>query len=442
MAKYRSYKFFELSTVALVICGGLVVGGAAAAQTSPPPGDQATTEAPAEPKEPPPAPVAPAVPPPASPSGPPAGPVESLIPDGEGPKGPIAPAFAPAIPSVDFGARMRGGLRAQNSTSPDKLNDVSQQWDTDVYMSGQIHRYLKWLAALTMSFPGTAGGANSVTVSPLDIFAHLALAPEFNIMMGRMIVVADRFAPGGPWGVDEYVFAGFFPLVGAPALPKSGPIGRDVGTTVWGAPFGGHLKYYLGVFQLQDPALHPLYSGRVQFNLIGPEPGYNHPTTYYGAKDVVSIGVGGQYQEDGSTATDSTTTPPTVLRDDFKMVTGDVTFEKNIAGVGTVSAVGAASKFWGQYQAWKQFYLVSLGYMLPYNVGIGKPRLTVRYQGGKSPAAGAKSSYVIDAQLSYSIHARVLRLMAGFRHGDTWLATGGTMRSSNMLYFGVQLWDP
>ena len=78
--------------------------------------------------------------------------------------------------------------------------------------------------------------------------------------------------------------------------------------------------------------------------------------------------------------------------------------------------------------------------MLPQNIGFGKPRLTVRYQGGKNPAADAKTSYVIDAQLGYSVHARFTHLMAGYRRGDTW--TTGGMRASNMLYFGIQLWDP
>jgi hypothetical protein len=32
--------------------------------------------------------------------------------------------------------------------------------------------------------------------------------------------------------------------------------------------------------------------------------------------------------------------------------------------------------------------------------------------------------------------------MAGYRRGDTWLAATGAMRASNMLYFGIQLWDP
>jgi hypothetical protein len=262
------------------------------------------------------------------------------------------------------------------------------------------------------------------------------------LMMGRMLVMADRFAPGGPWGMDEYVFAGFFPLIGAPALPKGGPSGRDVGATAWGAPFGGHAKYYLGVFNLSDPASTPLYSGRVQVSLLGAEPGFNQRSTYYGTKELISVGVGGQYQKNGSTRTDSTTTPPTVLTDDYKYVTGDLTVEKNLTGVGTLSGIGAFSKYWGQYQPWKQSYLVSLGYMLPQTIGIGKPRVTVRYQGGKSPASGAKTSSVIDVQLSYNIHAWFARLMLGYRRGDTWLAATGASQASNMAYFALQLWDP
>ena len=49
-----------------------------------------------------------------------------------------------------------------------------------------------------------------------------------------------------------------------PPSRRPGPPGRDVGVAAWGAPFGGHMKYYLGAYQLQDPALSPLFSGRVQ----------------------------------------------------------------------------------------------------------------------------------------------------------------------------------
>jgi hypothetical protein len=128
--------------------------------------------------------------------------------------------------------------------------------------------------------------------------------------------------------------------------------------------------------------------------------------------------------------------------DDFKFLTGDLTFEKTFLGVGTVSAIGAYSKFWGDYQPWKHAYLAEVGYMLPQTVGIGKPRLSVRYQGGKSPAASAKTTHLIDAQLSYNIHGSNARLMLGYRRGDTWLAASGNSQASNMLYFGLQLWDP
>jgi len=334
---------------------------------------------------------------------------------------------------------MRGGMKMQNTSSPNKMNDIGEQMDADLLFSGQVHRYFKWVASVTMSYTGAPGASNAIYMQPLDAYGQFALLPEFNIMMGRMLVIADRFAPGGPWGQDYLIYPGFFPLVAAPALPKSGPTGRDLGTTVWGALFGGHAKYYLGIFNLNDPASRPTYSGRMQVSLLGVEPNFNQKTTYYGTKDLIAFGVGGQYQKEGSVQQPAATPPVT---DDFKLVTGDLTVEKNISSVGTVSAIGAFSKFWGQYQPWKQSYLGEVGYMLPQTIGIGKPRVAVRYQGGKSPAADAKTTYVIDAQISYNVHAWFTRVMLGYRHGDTWLAATGASQASNMLYFAFQLWDP
>ena len=443
MASNRKHTTFTTSTAAIAFGCALAASSAATAQAPTPPAEQPTAETPAAETPAAEAPAAVPAPGPAAlaPTPPPPEPPQSLIADGQVPKGPIAPASAPAIPNIDYGARMRVGMKVQNPNTPDKLNDIGEQLDTDLLFSGQIHRYFKWTASLTLSYGGTAGASNNVNVQPLDVFAHIPVLPELNLMLGRMLVIADRFAPGGPWGMDEYFFAGFFPS-GAPAVGKAGPGGRDVGATVWGAPFGGHAKYYLGVFNLADPASHPLYSGRVQVSLLGAEPAFNQRTTYYGTKDLISVGVGGQYQQDGSTRTDSSTTPPTVLTDTFKYVTADLTVEKTIEGAGTVSAVGAFNKFWGDYQPWKQSYLASFGYMLPQVVGIGKPRVTLRYQAGKSPAPGAKTSYVADAQLSYPVHAWFVRPMVGYRHGDMWSAASGSSQASNMVYFALQLWDP
>jgi hypothetical protein len=129
-----------------------------------------------------------------------------------------------------------------------------------------------------------------------------------------------------------------------------------------------------------------------------------------------------------------------VVTDGYKYLTLDATIEKNITDVGTVSGIAAYSRYWGEYQPWRQSWYISAGYMLPQVIGIGKPRMTFRYQGGKSPAPGATASYVIDFQASYPIHAWFARLALGYRHGDTWLS--GATQSSNVLYLAIQLWDP
>lgn len=455
----RQLAFLRRIAVPASVLGTLLVTGAVAAQPAPAP-DAPAADAPAAsppadvsppPAEPPPVetPQPPPQPAPAlAPAGaPPGPPPPSLIPDGEAPKGPIPPAPAPAIPNIDYGARLRAAIKLQDPTRPKRMDDIGEQLDADMYMSGQIHRFFKWQASITLSYTGTAGASNSITVQPLDVLARFEPLPEFNIYLGRMLVMADRFAPSGPWGMDEFFFPGFFPLVAPPALPKAGPTGRDLGANVWGAPLKGHIKYYLGVFNLNDPASNPLLSGRVQVSLLNGEPNFYHRTTYYGTKDLLSAGIGGQFQKDGSVQPVPVTMPPTVPKtDDYKLLTGDLTFEKNIGDAGTVSAIGTYTRFYGDYQPWKDFWLGSLGYMLPKPIGIGKPRVTVRYQRGLSMARGADPTSVIDAQLSYLVAAWFARMSVGYRRGDTWLPATMTapaaMHASNMLYFGITLADP
>jgi hypothetical protein len=365
----------------------------------------------------------------------------------------MPPVFPPAIPSIDYGARLRTALLFQNPEDPEKFNDVGEFLEGDIYMSGQIHRYWSWQFSLTFSYPGRAGTSNLAPIMPLDVIGKFEPIPEFNVWVGRMLVQADRFTPSGPWGIDEFFYPGFFPFVGPPALPKAGPVGRDVGTTVWGAPFGGHFKYYLGAYQLQDPALSPLLSGRLQVSLLSPEPAFFQRTTYYGTKDLISVGVGVQQQTDGSAAA----APPAVMGmppvappapDDYSSLTADLNVEKTFPGTGTVSLVGQYSKFEGDFNPWDNYWVASLGYMLPQVIGFGKVRATVRYQNATSTAPGAEASNLLDAQLSYIIAAWYARLGLGFRKGNTWLpgdaATGAPARTqpSNMIYLGLTLADP
>jgi hypothetical protein len=386
----------------------------------------------------------------AVPPGPPP-PPESLIPDGEAPpQRSMPPAFPPAIPSIDYGARLRTAILVQGVEDPEKLDDVGQMLEGDMYMSGQIHRFFSWQFAITFAYPGRPASPNTVDFQPLDVLARFEPMPEFNIYMGRHLVQADRFTPGGPWGIDEFFYPGFFPLVGPPALPKAGPQGRDVGATVWGAPFGGHFKYYVGAFQLHDPALNPLLTGRLQLSLLSPEPAFYQRTTYYGTKDLVSFGVGAQSQSSGSVqpaAPPVAGMPPVVpLTDDYSAITGDINVEKVLGGAGTISAVAQVSSFQGDYQRWSRYWMASLGYMLPKTIGIGKLRGTVRYQNAIDPSDDAEASSVLDAQVSYIVAAWYTRLALGFRRGSTFLPGApmvpGTTQDSNMLYLGITLADP
>ncbi|HEX2669897.1 MAG TPA: hypothetical protein VHM25_03440, partial [Polyangiaceae bacterium] len=141
------------------------------------------------------------------------------------------------------------------------------------------------------------------------------------------------------------------------------------------------------------------------------------------------------------------TTPPTVpLADNYNSVTGDLTVEKNIGDAGTLSVVGAYYKYGGDFNRWKDYWVGSLGYMLPKTIGIGKLRATVRYQRALDTAPSADPTTLLDAQLSYNIAAWFARFQVGYRRGDTYLAatamTPARSQESNMLYFGVTLADP
>jgi hypothetical protein len=423
-------------------------------ETAEPP-DPAAPQAAPEPEAAPPAePIAPAVaaeaPKPAGPPPPP----ESLIPDGEAPpQRSMPPAFPPAIPSIDYGARLRTALVFQDSADPEKLSDLGQFLEADLYMVGQVHRFWKWQVAFHMDYGQgpVPGAANIVNVQPLDVIGMFEPMPEFNIYAGRMLVQADRFSPGGPWGIDEFFYPGFFLGGGPPALPKAGPVGRDLGTTVWGAPFGGHFKYYLGAFQLHDPALGPLYTGRLQLSLLSPEPAFFQRTTYYGTKDLLSFGVGAQYQKNGTVqrlppVTDPAAPPVVPLTDDHTLLTADVNFEKTLGDAGTASLVGQFTAFGGDYQYWDTYWMVSAGYMLPQVIGIGKLRASVRYQSAARNIADADSTSLIDAQLSYIVAAWYARLGLGFRHGSTFVPPAGAAAAStltsNQIYLGLTLADP
>lgn len=367
----------------------------------------------------------------------------ALIPDGEAPPGPVAPAFPPVIPNIDYAARMRFGMSLHNPVEPKKLNDLGGDLSADMYFVGQIHRLVKWQIGVTGSYSGAPGSPSAASASLLDVTARFEFMPEFNVYAGRMIVVADRYTPSGPWGMDEWIYPGFFPGIALPALMRSGPVGRDVGVNTWGALLGGHIKYYLGAYQFHDPTLSPLYSGRVQVSLLTPEPGFFQRTTYYGYRDLVAFGVGAQYQKDGSVQQVSPPVmgemPAVPMIDDYSYVTADVVVDKKLGDVGTISFNGSVAKFGGDFQFWTTHYLASVGFLLPDVVGVGKLRPSIRFQGAQAKGA-ENASIAFDAQLGYVIMPWFARVALGYRFSSVDVGAGSV--SGNTIFLGITLADP
>lgn len=435
---------------------------------TPPPGEstpsgtpgarEGTASAPAEAPPPPPVPSPlPAAPPP-PPAAPPPG-LVLLIPAGTVPKAPVPPASPPAMPNIDYGGRLRTSFRFQSLSNPSSFGDVAQTLYADLYASGQVTPMWKWILALTTNdYGGTAGQTSTVPIAVLDAIAAFTPRPEFQIYAGRLLVMADRYAPGGPWGMDEWFYPGFY--VGTPpAVPKAGPSGRDFGAVAWGAPLQGHLKYYLGAYQLQDPTLSPLLSGRVQVSLLSPEPGWFQRTTYYGERDLVSIGIGGQFQNNGSVMTVPPAMmgmpPPVPLLDDYREFNADLIVEKRVGGAGALSLEGAYYNFQGTYQPWKWSMVGAIAYTSPVLAGIGRLRPSFRFQQAQArqvTAAGESldPTRVYDVQLTYSVMAWFAHVVVNYRHYDVVYASPSAAApasapgasSGNMIVVGVQLWDP
>ena len=203
--------------------------------------------------------------------------------------------------------------------------------------------------------------------------------------------------------------------------------------------------------------MSPLFSGRVQASLLSAEPGWFHRTTYYGDRDLVSVGVGAQMQKNGSAlappAMMGMPVPP--LLADYRELNADLIVEKKLGAAGAISLEGAYYYFDGAYHPWKWSAVATIAYNSPVLEGIGKLRPSFRFQEAQARqmiASGANldPSRLYDAQLTYVIMNWFANVSISYRHSDTaYAAPTATAPAGapphtkgNMVVIGVQLWDP
>src|SRR6187399_2276358 len=99
---------------------------------------------------------------------------------------------------VALGAGGRVSLGGKEDSSPDGDN-----WSTDfdvnnarIYLSGQVHKYLKFELNTDCAFCGNSDLGEFVL---LDAIAKIEINPYFNIWAGRLLVPAERQELNGPF---------------------------------------------------------------------------------------------------------------------------------------------------------------------------------------------------------------------------------------------------
>lgn len=318
----------------------------------------------------------------------------------------------------------------QNPVNRSRMDRLSSNAEVEFHLNNQMRKWLQW----TANFVGTYGGGSvdgAGNVAILDLIAQLEPSDYFNFWAGRMLVASDRSNFSGPYFMAPWNYPGAFGVG-----PRQGPFGRNDGATVWGQLAGGMLKYYVGAYNLYGETrpsgayTAPLFSGRLNLSLLNPEPGYYSSSTYYG-KDIFAVGVGGQYQKNGSPGAVGAAAA------DYSLFNADLLFEKELGGSGVIDVEGAFYKYMGDNEVNDFSYFGLVSYLTPSIENVGKFQPLVRIQQTKpKEIAGVTpdTATAVDAQVGYVIDGYSTRLALGFQHAKNSIGNIG-----NQVFLGIQL---
>ncbi len=344
------------------------------------------------------------------------------------------PATRPdALPPISVGAWLRAGSRFQGG-DVSKVND----WKMDtalieLHAGGKIHKNVGVTLNLVSNMqslfnpPGNGMGEGGSYVAVEDAIISFDFMDEFHLWAGHLLVPVDRSNASGPFFMLPWNYPGFFAGV---AAPMEGPFGRNNGAVIWGDIAGGKLTYLAGAFDNANLASSPLFTGRVRLALWDPEPGFWGNGSYFGEKNLLSIGVGAQFQKHGSA---------TAAGDkDWADINADVLVEKKLAGGAFVTGEGAYYHYNVLDGGISDHFYLLAAYASPV-VGVGNIQPMVRYQWEKVKGPGGPSPWNIDVGLAYLVKGPGLRVLATYSHTDlTSVFALGGVTSANSVQLGAQ----
>lgn len=269
-----------------------------------------------------------------------------------------APAFAQTtIGPVTVGAGVRTDFDSTNPTGGTSDNQF-QLNDVRLYVNGNVTDKIKLMFNTDYN-----GATNSVQV--LDAVARIELAPAFNIWAGRFLPPSDRADLAGPFYASEWQVFTDGVQDGYPSVFQ----GRDNGMAYWG-DFGKKIKmkFSIGAFDGATATTHHdvLGAARVQLDFWDAEGGYYLNRSYYGDKNLLSVGLAGQDQS-GHTAS-----------------TIDFLMERKLGNAGTLTIEGEYSNY-NRLGGYVAAYAKSQGayglasYLLPKMMGPGRFELLGKY---------------------------------------------------------------
>ena len=244
-----------------------------------------------------------------------------------------------------------------------------------IYVSGGVVENIKFMF-------NTEYNGNSSQIGVLDAAARLEFKPEFNIWMGRMLPPSDRANMYGPyyahhWNVFSDGVQNGHPSITIGGVPNF--TGRANGIVYWG-DFNEKVKLSVGAFDGASLTGNAkvLGAARLQFNLMDSEDGYYLNGTYYGDKNLFSIG--------GSTQVQSGKTASNI----------DLLFEKKLSGGGVVTVESEYTNYnrlGGYVSGYKSQGAYALAsYLFPQKIGMGQIEVLGKY-GSAQFAKGPTPSF-------------------------------------------------
>jgi hypothetical protein len=260
-----------------------------------------------------------------------------------------------ALPPISVGAGMQTSF-VHNEPDGGDSTDAFALNSVRLYVSGSAAKNVKIMFNTEYNGPDN-------TVRVLDAAAQFSFSDKANIWFGRFLPPSDRANLYGPyyshhWAVFQDGVQDGYPFIFQ---------GRANGALYWGQ--FGKVKVSAGAFDGTslngDPTV--MGAGRVQVNFWDQEAGYYLNGTYYGDKNLLTLGAAGQVQGSDKTAYNV-----------------DLLMERKVAGGGAVSVEAEWAKYdrlggySGRHGMNDGGYVLG-AYLFPQMVGAGRFEVLGKY---------------------------------------------------------------